>query len=94
MSGRYEQSSRSIALDLLRGGKAEIVGNKSLRGISPQYIEIDGIPVEAPMPPTKEGTGVRTTLPDGFVALYLATTHEQAREWLRRAEEIVEAHRG
>lgn len=94
MRGWYEQSARSIALDLLRGGKAEVVGNKALRGISPQYVEIDGVPVEAPLPPTKEATGVRVTLPDGFVALYLATTHEQAREWLRRAEEIVGAHRG
>lgn len=90
MSGWYEQSARSIALDLLRGGKAELVGNKSLRGISPRYMEMDGQPVSIPQPERREATGVRTTLPDGFVSLYLASRYETAREWLRRAEGIVE----
>ena len=82
-----------IAVDLLKGGKAEIVGEKYLRGMSPQYVEIDGVPVEWPMPPRKEAIGVRTTLPSGFVSLYLATTHERARSWLVSAEKIVTERR-
>lgn len=94
MSRWTDGAIRMIAADLLKGGKAEIVGDKYLRGTSPQYVEIDGVPVEWPMPPRKEAIGVRTILPDGYVALYLTTTHERARMMLASAEEIVTADRG
>lgn len=93
MSGWTDKAVQMIAADLLKNGKAEIVGGKSLRGTSPQYVEIDGVPVDWPTPPRKEAIGVRTILPDGYVALYLTTTHERARSMLASAQEIVTAHR-
>lgn len=90
MSGFWnEKPVLMIAADLSKGAKAEIIGDKCLRGTSPQYVEIDGIPVEWPMPPRKEAIGVRTTLPDGYVALYLTTNRERARSWLDEAKQMV-----
>lgn len=89
MSGWTDKAVQMIAADLARGAKADIVGGKSLLGgASPQYVEIDGVPVEWPMPPKKEAIGVRTLLPDGYVALYVTTTHERARSMLASATEL------
>jgi len=93
VSGWTDKAVRMIAADLLKDGKAEIVGDKYLLGTSPHYVEIDGVPVEWPVPPRKEAIGVRTILPDGYVALYLTTTHERARMMLDSAQEIVMAQR-
>ncbi len=78
-----------IADDLLNGGTAALVGGRSLHGMSTRYIEIDGVPVACPAPRATEAIGVRTTLPSGYTALYLTTTHERARRLLDDARLVV-----
>lgn len=93
LGGRDETAARGIALDLLGGATAEVVGQKYLTGITPNYLEIDGVPVVLPPPEQKEAPAVRIVKPDGFVALYLASSTERAEALLARAREIAEAHR-
>lgn len=94
MNGKLEVSARGIALDLLRGATAEVVGHKYLAGFSPSYMEIDGVPVQLPPPKMKEAPAVRVTYLDGFTALYLAADEERAESLLARANEIAEVHLG
>lgn len=94
MNEKLEVSARGIALDLLRGASAEVVGQKYLSGFSPSYMELDGVPVQLPPPEMKEAPAIRVTYPDGFTALYLAADEERAEALLARAKEIVEANRG
>lgn len=80
-----------VADELRAGGEVEIVGLKSLRGYSPTYVEIDGVPVEWPQPERREATGLRVRRANGEIALYLTTTMERARWLLAEARRTVEA---
>lgn len=93
MTGKYEESARGIAIDLLRGATAEVVGEQYITGLTPQYAEIDGVTVQLQPPEKKEAAGVRVTYPDGFTALYLSVNAERAKALLAHAREIVEEHR-
>lgn len=86
MAGKLDATRQYLASELVAGAKAEIVGGRSLRGISPQYAEVDGVPVELPLPPIKEATAIQVTRPDGAVLLFVERTNERARELLRQAK--------
>ena len=77
-----------LAAELRAGGEAEAVGFRSLRGYSPTYVEIDGVPVSWPVPERKEAPGIRVRRADGEIALYLTTTFERARSLLAEARRL------
>jgi hypothetical protein len=78
-----------IAAELRAGGQAEAVGFKSLRGYSPTYMEIDGVPVEVPPPDRREAPGIRVLRPNGEIALYVTATMERARWLLAEAQRVL-----
>lgn len=86
---KLEIDAQGIALELLRGGEAEVVGEGFLAGLPVHFMEVDGVAVQVPRPEIKEAAGVRVTLPDGFVALHVTTSAERAEALLARAREIV-----
>lgn len=92
MTGKLEVSARGIALELLKGAEAEVVGQKYLTGFAPQYVEIDGVPTQLPPHEEKEAPAVRVTKSDGFVALFLAVSTDDAEWLLARAREIAGAY--
>lgn len=75
-----------IATAIVLGAKAVVVGDRLLAGV-PTIFEVDNDgKYIAVGEMTQEQAGVRVTMPNGEVILYMTNTREQARELLAEAE--------
>ena len=92
MKAKLEVSARGIAREIIKGARAEVVDHKYLSGFALQYMEVDGVLAQLPPQEMKEAPAVRVTKPDGFVALWVAASPEQADALLARAYAIAEAY--